>query len=95
MQVTLRLKKTVILVFKIYLTKSTCLVYIKIYLIKAVPSIKNIWKTHRANQMLSSFYFSIFNIYISIEDLENQINNRFYQIIISTSLSTRAPARAN
>jgi hypothetical protein len=61
---SLRSKNIIILIFKIYLTKSTnniCLAYIKINLTKAIPSIKKklYKKVHKANQMLFDSTFLV------------------------------------
>ena len=69
---SLRLKISVVLAFKFYLTKSIVLAY-EIHLIKATPSTKKILyrKLHRANQILSRCYFSSSNAYAFTEDQEN------------------------
>jgi len=76
----LRPKNTFVLAFKICPTKSVCLACSKIHLIKAMSSTKKklYTKANRANQMFCRFYFSNSNAYTFIEDLENQINNTFF-----------------
>jgi len=77
---SLRPTKSVVIAFKFCPTKSVVLACNEIHLIKAIPSTKKALhrKAHRANQILSRYYFSSSNAYAFIEDPENQMNNTVF-----------------
>jgi len=66
-------QKSVVLAFKFCPTKSVVLACNEIHLIKAIPSTKKALhrKAHRANQILSRYYFSSSNAFAFVEVLEN------------------------
>ena len=77
---SLRPTKSIVIAFKFCPTKSVVLACNEIHLIKVIPSTKKALhrKAHRANQILSRYYFSSSNAYAIIEDPENQMNNTVF-----------------
>jgi len=66
-------KISVVLALKFYLTNNIVLAGNEIHLVKAISSTKKALhrKTHRANQILSRYYFSSSNAYVFVEDQKN------------------------